>query len=262
MKLNFKMKAIIPEDKIETVLNIHYSRRTLFDSGTYQFNKTEYDDKVQTLSRMVYFGVSLHKYIREYKKYYSSPTYLPLRNNVGKTLIGIISHIRTGICYNYWVTKPLEDASDREIISALVKEIKEKILPQYDFKKYITGFAEYKSGGKGEDYFRQKAFFKFNFENEPVYLSIRDAEEDLPYHCSYKHLFNFLDWQMFEYLHNNNMEQLYPQMGMARNLENLIKRHFPKEKAKLLYKNERKRKKALLDFVQELIEIVYLYKTM
>jgi hypothetical protein len=254
------MMRNLTEEQVREVFKIHRPWRTYFDSGSHQFNQTDYTEKINTLGRLVYFNVDLRKLITDYKSYYSSDRRIVIRENVRKTLIGIISYIRKGVSYHYLTIREYENAPERTVITELIKTLKDQVLTSYSFEKYIEGFAAYQCGQDGSDYFRQKDFFKIDFEKPPVFLERRDLEDNLESLFSYKHLYNALNWQLFRYLHENNIDQLYPQMGMAKNLEKLVENHFPDKIREKLIKNDKARKKALLNFVKEIIEIVYLYK--
>jgi hypothetical protein len=263
-KLNYQleifkyMQTAIPTEKLKEVFNIVHSWRTYFDSGSSEFYTTTYQEKINTLSRLLYFKTDFHKLIAEYKELHDSNK--PLLNNIGKTFIGLISFVRTGESFNYKTMLKFEEATDETIINAFVESIQTLVLPSFDFNKYINGFADYKAGGLGLDYFSQYEFFKINFNQAPDFLKEWDEEEENEFANSYQHLFNFLNRQLFQNYHENNMDQLYPQMGMAKNVEGLIRKHLPQELFEQLYKNETKRKTVLFNMLKEVIESVYFCK--
>lgn len=123
------MKKTITQRLVDE-LKIHNSLRTYFDSGSSQFGRTEYIEKFQTLSTIISHGFDLNEIIEQYKSNYSGSGYQHVYNNVGPTLVGLISYLRTGNTFDLETRYSLENATEEEIVKQLTDEIKEKIINQ------------------------------------------------------------------------------------------------------------------------------------
>lgn len=116
-------------EKMKNELNIHKPLRTYFDAGSHQFNQTNFDEKINTLSRIISTGFDLEKIIKEYKRNYSGDGYKHVYGNVKATLIGFISYIKTGKSIDGEIYLSLDSKSEKEVIQILISDIREMGLP-------------------------------------------------------------------------------------------------------------------------------------
>ena len=116
-------------EKMRQELGVHKPLRTYFDAGSHQFNQTNYEEKVNTLARIISAGYDLEMIIEEYKDNYSMDGYQHVRRNLKQTLIGLISYINTGDNIDPENFVSLHSKSEKEVIQLLIKNIREDVLP-------------------------------------------------------------------------------------------------------------------------------------
>lgn len=116
------MKKTITQ-KMTEELKINSPLRTYFDSGSSQFNRTDMDEKIQTIGRIISSGYDLNKVIKQYKLNFSSDDYKHIYENAIPTLKMYISYLKSSI-----LSVDLADASDEEVIELLTELLKEKVI--------------------------------------------------------------------------------------------------------------------------------------
>jgi|SRR5690554_1391143 len=112
------MKKTITQQMTEE-LKINNPLRTYFDAGSSEFNRTDFDEKIQTLSRIISNGYDLKNVIKQYKLNYSSDGYKHVYDNAIPTLKMYISYLN-----NAGTFKDLENAQDDEVVEILTELIK------------------------------------------------------------------------------------------------------------------------------------------
>jgi hypothetical protein len=158
------IKSTLSLEKTKTLFNIPNSWHTYFDAETQHFNQNSHKEKISNLARMIYFKVDLYDIINEYKLLNRDNN--KCNEHIRKTFIGYISFLKTGVTCDYGINIKYQKTEEEEIIKDFVELIKTCILPSFDFNTYKKGYLDFKSGGLGENYFSQKAFFKINLEKE------------------------------------------------------------------------------------------------
>jgi lipopolysaccharide biosynthesis regulator YciM len=116
-------------EKMRKELNINNSLRTYFDSGSHEFNQTNYQEKIETLARIISSDFDLEKVIKEYKKNYSGEGYKHVYGNVKRTFVFLISFIKTGESIDPETIMNLQSKSEEEVISLFISDVREKVLP-------------------------------------------------------------------------------------------------------------------------------------
>lgn len=134
--------------KLTDELNIHKPLRTYFDSGSHEFNQTNFDEKIQTLAKIISNGYDLNKVIKQYKSNYSLDGYKHVYKNAIPTLQGFISYLNNGNSYDLLTNQALENASDKEVIKLLTETIKEKVLKNQTIENLILSYVDYRFNGK------------------------------------------------------------------------------------------------------------------
>lgn len=114
------MKKTITQQMVEE-LHIKNPLRTYFDAGSSQFNRTDFNEKIQTLERVVSSGYDLNKVIQQYKYNFSSDGYKHIHDNAIPTLIKYIRYLDNTINL-----QELEKAADAEVIKLLTDMILKK----------------------------------------------------------------------------------------------------------------------------------------
>lgn len=112
-------------EKMRNALNIQRPLRTYFDAGSHQFNQTTFDEKINILSLIITSGFDLEKIIKEYKENYNGEGYEHVHSNVKRTLIGIISYIKTRKSIEGEIYLSLDSKSEKEVIQILIDDIKQ-----------------------------------------------------------------------------------------------------------------------------------------
>ena len=121
------MKRTITQKMVED-LKIHHPLRTYFDQGSSEFNRTNYDEKIKTLTKIIDNDYDLHKVIKQYKSNYSMSGYSHVYNNVIPTLGGLISYLTHQDHLDWYFNKDLQSLSESEIIDNLIELIKKNSL--------------------------------------------------------------------------------------------------------------------------------------
>ena len=116
------MKKTITQ-KMTEELKINNPLRTYFDAGSSEFNRTDFDEKIQTIGRIVSNGYDLKNVIKQYKLNYSSDGYKHVYDNAIPTLKMYIPYLNSTI-----ISMDLENASDDEVIELLTEMVKEKVI--------------------------------------------------------------------------------------------------------------------------------------
>jgi hypothetical protein len=205
---------------------------------------------------LVKSGVKLEDVINEYKEHYSE-NHEVLRT-LNNTLARLISYIKTGEANNYSFYHKLEDAGEKDLVESLTTALKQ--WNAFTLDNYIKSYLETKAEESSEEYLKYKDFFRIDFDKVPEFMEEREEEEGLEPPYSYKHLFNFLHQQLIPCYISNNSRHLYPQMGMAPNVEALIRKNIPFETYDVILHDSEKRKEALYNLIKETIEVVFLHK--
>lgn len=109
--------------KLRKDLGIQRSWRTYFDSGSYEFERTDYEEKVQTLKRIITSGYRLELVLAHYKENYSIPGYEHVISNLKRTLIFLISYLRTGESIDAFIIENMIVLPEDTVIEALEKEL-------------------------------------------------------------------------------------------------------------------------------------------
>lgn len=120
------MKKTITQRLVDE-LKIYRSLRTYFDDGSSEFDRTDYDEKITTLIKIISHGFDLNEVITQYKSNYNREGYQHVYNNVAGTLKKYISLLKTGEFFNPDVIIPLRDAPEEEIIKQFIEALKDKI---------------------------------------------------------------------------------------------------------------------------------------
>jgi hypothetical protein len=243
-------------EQIKTRYNIYHSFRTFFDSGSYQFERTTFEEKLNTLARLVYCQLDLHEVIKEYKKHYTAERNSQPRNNLFKTLVNLISYLRFNVRLDLRVEKECDGKSEKELIQILSADLKKHILPNINLDEYIRVVA---TATKTDEILshNQHQYFKINYRRTNEILAERDAEEKVRQERSYIHLNNFYEQILLPAFREGNISQVYPQMGMSPVVEELVRKHFtPNEFHSNLEPQEKSEK--IFPLIKNIFEIVYL----
>ena len=105
-------------------LKIFKPLRTYFDSGSHQFNQTNYEEKISTLARIVTSEkYDLERAIRLYKKNYSGDGYKHVYQNVKNTLISFISYLDSGESIDGITIVTLSPKTEKEVIEIFVEKL-------------------------------------------------------------------------------------------------------------------------------------------
>mgnify|MGYP001117803187 FL=1 len=147
-------------------LNLNYPLRTYFDSGSYEYNSTPLEEKINTLARLVDNGFDLNDIVKYYNQQYSLPGYKHIRNNLALTLKEYISYLTTSNKMDWKTISALGDASDREIIKLLTELLKEFILNEYSATRLILSYIDFKYQNETNDYKKISGFLNTDFDSE------------------------------------------------------------------------------------------------
>jgi len=252
--------------KLSDELNIHKPLRTYFDSGSHEFNQTNFDEKIQTLAKIISNGYDLNDVIKQYKSNYSLDGYKHVYKNAIPTLQGFISYLNNGNSFDLMTYKALENASDKEVIKLLTETIKEKVLKNQTIENLILSYLDYKFKGKPEEYKRLSKFFNIDFEkdNDSQLQNRSEKEKIETMQWNYVQLNHYLKRTLFANIDNNRISDLEPrfEMPMTKGIIHFVNKHYPKSIHKKLEKDSEFRKSKIIGFAKDLIEVLYLKKPM
>lgn len=251
-------------EEMKEKLKIYKPLRTYFDIGSYEFNQTDYDEKISTLAKIVSAGYDLNKIVKEYKSHYSLEGYRHIYNNITPTIKGHIAYINYSKAYDPRTLKLLEKASDKQVIKLLTDTIHEKVLSNYTIEKLILSYVDFKFNGKTEDYKTLSKFFNIDFEtdNDKQLFKRTEKEKLEPYQWSYVALNHYLKLVLFGNLADNRISDLNPihEMPITKGIIYFIHKHYPKSIHQKLDRDNEFRKEKILGLVKELVEILYFNK--
>lgn len=240
--------------------------RIYLDSGSSQYNKTGIQEKLETLASVVYHKYDLAKIIEEYKTDYSLPGYKHIYDNISGTLIEFLSFLKTGNITDYKVKKQFEEESQAKVISEFILLLQEKIIPQFSIEKLVLSYIDYKYNTKAEEYKRQSCFFHIDLgqDNRKQLLNRTKKEKIDPYLWGYVALSSYLHNSLFGDLHENRISDLEPEldMPMTKGIIHFIHKYYPQEIHNELNRDDELRKGKILEFVKDLVEILYFDKPM
>lgn len=249
-------------EKVREELKMHRSFRTYFDSGSHEYNQTELKEKTETVARIIQHGFDFHKLIKDYKSNYNSDGYFHIYKNVSRTLIELISYIRTGNIFDPTTRKKLENAKENEVIANLIEIVKTNLLNQLSLDSLITSYLDFKFEGKLEEYQKQSAFFKIDFEKDnDSDLAERFEKENInDFQWNYVALNHFLKLSLFRDLYQNKITYLDPefQMPITKGILFFIHKHFPKTTHQKLETDNEYRRAKIHAFTKDIVEILYL----
>lgn len=252
--------------KLTNELNIHKPLRTYFDSGSHEFNQTNFDEKIQTLAKIIFNGYDLNKIIKQYKSNYSLEGYKHIYKNAIPTLIGYISYLNNGTSLDILTYKALKNSSDKEVIKVLTEAIEEKILKNQTIENLILSFVDYKFNGRFEEYKRLSRFFNIDFDKDnDNQLQKRSEKEKIEtIQWSYVPLNHYLKNILFSNIYDNRISDLDPrfQMPMTKGIIHFINKHYPKSTHDKLNTNSEFRKSKIIGFAKDLVEVLYSNKSM
>lgn len=257
------MTTTLTEEMTEK-LKIHRPLRTYFDSGSHEFSQTDYDEKIRTLAKIVSAGYDLNTVVKQYKSDYNSDGYRHIYNHIIPTIKEHISYINSGKVYDPRTLKPLENATDKEVVKLFTDTIREKVLSSYTIEKLILSYVEFKFNHNGDEYKALSKFFNIDFElDNDQQLFTRNEKEKLDkYQWGYVALNQYLKLGLFGNLHNNSISDLNPvlDMPMTKGIIYFIHKHYPKSIHHKLESDSEFRKAKILGFIKDLVEILYLDK--
>jgi hypothetical protein len=240
--------------------------RIYLDSGSSQYNKTGIQEKLETLASVVYHKYDLAKIIEEYKTDYSLPGYKHIYDNLSGTLIELMSFLKVGNITEHKVRKQFEEESQAKVISEFILLLQEKIIPQFSIEKLVLSYIDYKNTAKAEEYKRQSSFFHIDLgqDNRKQLLSRTEKEKLDPYLWGYVALSSYLHNSLFGDLHENRISDLTPEldMPMTKGIIHFIHKHYPQAIHTELNRDDEFRKGKILEFVIDLVEILYFDKPM
>jgi hypothetical protein len=255
------MKATLTEE-ITKKLKIHRPLRTYFDSGSHEFNQTNYDEKIRTLAKIVSAGYDLNTIVKEYKSLYSSNGYRHIYDHIIPTIKEHISYINSGVIYDSRTLKSLEKATDKEVIKHFTDTLREKVLSSYTIEKLILSYVEFKFNHDAEEYKVLSKFFNIDFEldNDQQLFKRTENEKLDKYQWGYVSLSHYLKLSLFGNLFDNRISDLNPvfDMPMTIGIIYFIHKHYPKSIHQKLEIDSEFRKAKILDFIKDLVEILYL----
>ena len=111
-------------EKMTNDLRILRPLRTYFDWGSHQFNQTNYEEKITTLRRIATNEkYDLEKVIRLYKKNYSGEGYKHVYRNVKRTLISLISYLKSGESIDSEIIMELSPKSEKEVVQIFIEKL-------------------------------------------------------------------------------------------------------------------------------------------
>lgn len=259
------MTTTLTEEMTEK-LKIHRPLRTYFDSGSHEFSQTDYDEKIRTLAKIVSAGYDLNTIVKEYKSDYSSDGYRHIYNHIIPTIKEHISYINSGKIYDSRTLKPLEKATDKQVIQLFTDTIREKVLSSYTIEKLILSYVEFKFNHNSEEYKSLSKFFNIDFDaDNDQQLFKRTEKENLDkYQWGYVALNHYLKLGLFGNLHDNRISDLNPilDMPMTKGIIYFIHKHYPKSIHQQLESDSEFRKAKILGFIKDLVEILYFNKPM
>lgn len=252
--------------KLTDELNIHNPLRTYFDSGSSEFNRTIYDEKIQTLAKIISNGYDLNEVVKQYKLNYNSDGYKHVYKNAIPTLQGFISYLNNGNSFDLLTNQALENASDKEVIKLLTETIKEKVLKNQTIENLILSYVDYKFNGKTEEYKKLSRFFNIDFEKDNDHqLQNRSEKEKIEnMQWNYVPLNHYLKRILFANINDNRISDLQPrfEMPMTKGIIHFINKHYPKSIHKKLEEDSDFRKSKIIGFAKDLVEVLYLNKPM
>jgi|GEM_PF-1427079 hypothetical protein len=252
--------------KMADDLKIHNPLRTYFDSGSSEFNRTNYDEKIQTLAKIISNGYELNEIVKQYKSNYSLDGYKHVYKNVIPTLKGFISYLNNENSYDFFTLQDLKEASDKEVIKLLTETIKEKILKNQTIENLILSYVDYRFNGESEEYKRLSKFFNIDFEKDiDQQLQNRTEKEKLELTLwNYGSLKDYLKNILFVNINDNRISDLDPrfEMPMTKSIIHFVNKHYPKSIHKKLEKDSEFRKSKIIGFAKDLVEVLYLNKPM
>jgi len=257
------MTTTLTEEMTEK-LKIHRPLRTYFDSGSHEFSQTDYDEKIRTFAKMVSAGYDLNTIVKEYKSHYSSDGYRHIYNHIIPTIKEHISYINSGKVYDSRTLKPLENATDKEVIKLFTDTIREKVLSSYTIEKLILSYVDFKFNNNANEYKTLSKFFKIDFEldNDQQLFKRTENEKLDKYQWGYVALNHYLKLGLFGNLYDNRISDLNPvlDMPMTKGIIYFIHKHYPKSIHQQLDSDSEFRKAKILGFVKDLVEILYFNK--
>lgn len=252
--------------KLTDELNIHKPLRTYFDSDSHEFNQSNFDEKIQTLAKIISNGYDLNKIIKQYKSNYSLDGYKHIYKNVIPTLLSYISYLNNENSFDILTYKALENASDKEVIKLLTETIEDKILKNQTIENLILSFVVYKFNGKVEEYKRLSRFFGIDFEkdNDNQLQNRSEKEKIETIQWSYVPLNHYLKNILFSNINDNRISDLDPrfEMPMTKGIIHFINKHYPKSIHDKLKTNSEFRKSKIIGFAKDLVEVLFYNKSM
>lgn len=247
-------------------LKLSKPMRTYFDSGSSEFNRTDMDEKIQTLGRMIARGYDLKDVIGQHKLNYSLDTQKHVYDNAIPTLKMFIKYLNEGVNYDFGIIKYLETASDDDVIELLTVMITENVANDNTLENLILSYVEYKFNYLSEEYHRLSKFFDIDFEKDiSDHLQHRTEKEKLDsMQWNYATLNYYLKNTVFGNIYDNRISDLNPEfvMPMTKGVMHFINKHYPKSIQEKLASDAEFRKSKIIGFAKDLVEVLYLNKPM
>ena len=252
--------------QIAEELKLTKPMRTYFDSGSSEFERTDYDEKIRTIGRMISNGYDLKKVIKQYKLNYGLDSQKHVFDDAVPTLKGYISYLNSRVIYDSMILKDLETASDDEVIKLLTVMITEKVAKDNTLENLILSYVDYKFNYISEEYHKLSKFFHIDFERDIDSMLQKRAEKEKveSLQGSYGTLNYYLKNTVFGNIYDNRLSDLNPEfvMPMIKGLMYFINKHYPKSIQERLASDAEFRKSKIVSFAKDLVEVLYLNKPM
>lgn len=181
------------------------------------------------------------------------------------TLIGYISFLETDDTCDYEINHQYEKQSEKAIVKALIESIKKNVFKEYSLKNLIQGYIKHRFEYDSEDYNKQKAFFKIDFDKDITEKLLKRTEDE---DCSeivwssYTNIYAFLQSILFSSIEENEFIYLNREVEMpfSPTMKFITDLNLPKSIQKKFLSDSEYRKEKLIDFAKTLVEILYFDK--
>jgi hypothetical protein len=248
-------------EKLIGDLKVTHSLRTFFDSGSDESTLLSNQEKLETMAKAIYLNYDLNKIVEDYRMNYNPKYDHYILENINPSIKELISFLNSGIIYDSKTLNSLENTKRYDLIKLLENKIREKVLPFFTIDNLIRSYVEYKFEQKNENYNKQTLFFNIDFDKDMTSeIKKRDIVEKIDHPHSYRHLYDYLNRFLFIDYYENRITHYFPDMGMAKNQIQLIKKFYPQEDHSKLDSEKGFRKQRILEFTKAVVEILYFNK--
>jgi hypothetical protein len=191
--------------------------RSLFDSSSDEFKKSNYQEKLTILSSLEFWGL-LDQTIQDFKEKYDEPKDKYILQSLSPTISRYLSFIKFG--------NPLHFSEfDQKGFKSNYEDLKHEISKFADANFSFTRLLESYVMGDENVFKKENAFFKIDFNKDDFEdkLKARDLIENTTYEESYFHLYKFLHQNLIPDFRKNHFHGYQIDMGMSYPVEYLIK---------------------------------------